>query len=123
MLNHRKALKKAKSPQARKKLGPPSVGTGPASSSSPAWSGSSIPTVQTGKAALDKLLKEDRIKREKELDKIKWFHANTPRNLAEIKLKDGKHKTFSDIILLLMHMPSFYNYLSSFIRCTKGHTL
>lgn len=54
-----------------------------------------IPTasVPTGQAALDNLLKEDRLKRDKELEKIKWFHANTPRNLAEKRLKEGKYWT------------------------------
>ena len=41
---------------------------------------------------LDKLLKEDRQNREKQLDLMKWFHINTSRNLAEIKLKDGKDR-------------------------------
>ena len=75
--DQRKAVKKIKSPETQKKM----VG-----SSSPLLSGSSIPT---GREALDQLLKDDRQKREKELEKVKWFHANTPRNLAEIKLKDG----------------------------------
>ena len=77
--DHRKAVKKSKSPETQKEV----VGSG---SSSPLWSGSSIPT---GREALDQLLKDDRQKREKELEKVKWFHANTSRNLAEIKLKDG----------------------------------
>ena len=77
--DHRKAVKKSKSPETQKEV----IGSG---SSSPLWSGSSIPT---GREALDQLLKDDRQKREKELEKVKWFHANTSRNLAEIKLKDG----------------------------------
>ena len=72
-------MKKSKSPETQKEV----VGSG---SASPLWSGSSIPM---GREALDQLLKDDRQKREKELEKVKWFHANTSRNLAEIKLKDG----------------------------------
>ena len=83
--DHRKAVKKTKSPETRKKV----FGEGSPSNLS-AWTGPSIPT---GQAALDQLLKDDRQKREKELEKNKWFHANTSRNLAEIKLKDGKFYT------------------------------
>ena len=70
-------------------------GAFPASSNGP-WSldpmGHSLPlsNVAGQLTQLDKLLKEDRQNREKQLDLMKWFHINTTRNLAEIKLKDGK---------------------------------
>ncbi len=80
--DNRKAVRRARTPE--------NLDSGPAanggSSAGVAWAPTSV---QTGQAALDNLLKEDRLKRDKEIERMKWFHANTSRNLAESKLKEG----------------------------------